>query len=251
MTTLPSDHPFRRHSLNLVAVKKGLVQLERAHRAAIKAGDQAATETLARFHMLAVSLMAEAHLRKILWDPDGFNDRERRLLRNVTSQLDRWEAAVEYAFRRHYSVPVHRELDEFTLGTVPFKQYQSVTNLLTSHLSVVIDDRNKTAHAQWAWHLNSKETAFVGPAPNPLNYRAIKARSDLIDCIGDLVHVLAVSEPTFQRDFDAIGAEINRLAALVEGSDYPAYVRELRRQNARFRSRLALQQPDGAQSDKR
>lgn len=251
MTTPPSNHPFRRHSANLVAVKKGLIQLERLHRAAIKGGDQAATETLARFHMLAVGLMAEARLRKILWDPDGFNDRERHLLRNVVSQLDRWEAAVEYAFRRHYAVPVHRDLDQFILGAVPFKQYHSVVDVLRSHLSVVIDDRNKTAHAQWAWHLNNKETAFVGQAPKPLNYRAIKARSDLIEDIGGLVNVLAVSEPTFQRDFAAISAEINRLATLVDGNDYPAYVRDLRRQSAASRRRLALQRPGGDQATKR
>lgn len=232
MSKLLASHPFRRHSANLVAVKKGLVQLERLHRAAIRRGDQAAIDTLARFHMFAVGLMAEARLRKILWDPDGFNDRERHLLRNVMSQLDRWAAAVEYAYRRHYSVPVHRDLDQFVLGAVPFKQFQSVLDVLKSHLSAVIDDRNKTAHAQWAWHLNNKETEFVGQAPKPLNYRAIKTRSDLIVSVGDLVHVLVVSEPTFQRDFDAISAEINRLAPLVDGNDYAAYVRDLRRQSA-------------------
>jgi hypothetical protein len=112
MSNLPADHPFRKHSANLVAVKKGLVQLERLHRNAIRVGDRAAVDAVARFHMLAVGLMAEARLRKILWDPTGFNDRERRLLLRET-QMNRWEAAVEYAFRRHYSVPVHRELDEF------------------------------------------------------------------------------------------------------------------------------------------
>lgn len=229
MSKLPADHPFRRHSANVAAVKKGLRPLERLHRAAIRKGDQPAIQTLARFHMLGVGLMAEAQLRAILWDPTGFNQRERDLLRNVSGQLSRWSATVEYAFRRHFSVPVHRDLDRFVLGQGPFDQFHAVLAILNSHLSVVIHDRNKTAHAQWAWHLNSKETSFVGPAPSPLNYRAIKARSDLIENIGKLVHVLAVSEPTVQRDFTAISSEINRLATLVDGNDYAAYVRELRR----------------------
>jgi hypothetical protein len=236
VTVLAAGHPFRRHSKNLVAVKKGLLQLERLHRAAIGAGDQPAVDTLARFHMLTVGLMAEAQMRKILWDPDGFNDRERRLLLR-THQLERWEAAVEYAFRRHYSVPVHRELDRFILGTIPFGQLQSVQELLNSHLSVVVDDRNKTAHAQWAWHLNNKETTFTERAPKPLNYLAIKTRSDLIGKIGDLVHALAVSEPTFQRDFDAISAEISRLVPLVDGNGYDKYARDARRRKAAFLAR--------------
>lgn len=247
MSKLPANHPFRRHAANLAAVKKGLRQLERLHRAAIRKGDQPAIETLARFHMLGVGLMAEAQLRAILWDPNGFNERERSLLRNVTGQLNRWGAAVEYAFRRHFSVPVHRDLDKFVLGGGPFEQFQTVLSVLNSHLSVVIDDRNRTAHAQWVWHLNNKETAFVGAAPRPLNYRAIKARSDLIVNIGKLVHVLAVSEPTFQRDFAAISSEINRLAPLVDGNDYAAYVRELRRTSAPLHRRLAGEEPQRAQ----
>jgi hypothetical protein len=52
--------------------------------------------------------------------------------------------------------------------------------------------------------------------------------------IADLVHVLAVSEPTFQRDFDAISSEIARLTPDADGHDYAAYVRDLRRSSAAF-----------------
>jgi hypothetical protein len=47
--------------------------------------------------------------------------------------------------------------------------FQAVLALLNSHLSLVIGDRNKTAHAQWVWFLNSKETGFVGAANDLLS----------------------------------------------------------------------------------
>lgn len=232
MTKLSPDHPFRRHAANLAEVKKGLVQIERLHRAEIRRGSAPAVATLARFHTVAVGLMAEARLRAILPDPDGFNDRERDLLRRVSTQFGRWQAAVEYAFRRHYDVPIHRDLDQFIIGTIPLAQFHAVMTLLEEHLRAAIEDRNKTAHAQWKWHLNSNETAFTGRAPTPLNYRAIKVRSDLIQHVGDLVHVLVVSQPTFQREFNGITAAISALVPLADGHDYAAYAGKVLRAKA-------------------
>jgi hypothetical protein len=182
--------------------------------------------------------MAEARLRKNLADPTGFNDKERKVLQRASTQLDRWTLSVELAFRRHYSVPIHRDLDEFQLGLPAFLKYRSVISLLDAHLASVIEDRNNTAHGQWAWHLNSKETAFVGPASEPLNYAAIKARSDLIEAVGDLVHILVVSEPTFERDFDVVAASIDRLSTRVEGAGYEDFARTLRSQEIESFRRL-------------
>lgn len=227
MTVLPRDHPFRRHAQNLRKVQSGLTQVEILHRAEIRRGNHALIEVLARLHMLTVGLMAEARLRTIVADPDGFNDRERALLARYP-QLDRWAAAVDYAFRRHYSVPIHRDLDQFILGGAPNGKRTTVLGLLDSHLADVITDRNKTAHGQWVWHLNNSESAFTRRANPPLNYRAIKARSDLLVQVGNLVHALVVSQPTFERDFAAISAKIDSLAAQVDGNDYPRYVQMLR-----------------------
>lgn len=233
MTKLPADHPYRKHAQNLAAVSKGLTQVERIHKDAIRKGDDTAIETVARLHMLTAGIAAEARLRKIYWDPDGFNDRERALLMSVRSQLDRWMAAVEYAFRRHYTVPIHQDVDQFTVGGSPFAQFTTLSGLIQNHLGDIIGDRNRTAHAQWKWHLNSKESQFTGRAASPLNYIQIKARSDLITSIGDLVNILAVSHPTFQRDFGLVYQESQRLAGLLAGSTYPAFAADLRSKRPR------------------
>lgn len=225
---LASDHPFRRHAQNLAAVSKGLTQMERVHKSAIRRGDTAAVEAVARLHMLNAGIAAEARLRKILWDPDGFNQRERELLASVRTQLDRWQAAVEYAFRRHYTVPIHQDIDQFTVGASPFDQFTALCDLIRDHLGEIVGDRNKTAHGQWVWHLNSNERGFTGLASPPLNYVQIKARSDLVVSIGDLVSILVVSHPTFLRDYSKEYAETQRLSGLLDGSTYHAFVSELR-----------------------
>lgn len=227
MSKLPKNHPYRRHAENFRTIAGGLTQAERQHKDAIRRGDSAATEFTARIHQLMVGLMAEAAIAKIVADPAGFNEKERELLLRE-KQLDRWLRSVELAFRRHYSVPLHLEIDSNTTTRAVAEQYTRIVGLLEGALRVIIADRNKLAHAQWKWKLNFKETTIEGPAPPPLNYRAIERRSRVIVAIAALIHDLVTSEPTFQRDYDAHFDEIIALQDRLEGEDYDDLVTQLR-----------------------
>lgn len=242
-TKLPPSHLFRRNSENLVAVRKGLTQAERWHKEAIRHGDPVAVDFAARIHTFMVGLTAECRLRKALTDTNGFNDREREIIR-TGSQLDQWKKAVEYAFRRHYSIPIHLKIEDAGISQDAVTQYRDLSDMLSIDLAAVIDDRNKTAHGQWEWHLNSKETAVTGKALTPLNYIQIRERSKIIGHIAELVHILAVSEPTFRRDYQAAHAEILKSKANLDGASYPEFVTSIR---SRRRSREG--QPSNAALD--
>ncbi|MEU8253335.1 hypothetical protein AB0C06_03580 [Micromonospora inaquosa] len=221
---------FEKHSENLAAIQRGLVQVERAHKQAIRSNDQAATDTLARLHMLMLGMSAEARLRKVIADPNGFNDRERQIIWRVSNQADRWLEAVEMAFRRHYAVLMHLPVDEASLGLPTFIRFQEVQCLLSGDLRPVTEDRNKTAHAQWAWRLKSrKENDFLSdPAPAPLNYCAIESRKKLIGIVGELVHLLVVSQPGFDRHYAALMKRLDESRLGLDGAEYPKLVAQLR-----------------------
>lgn len=227
MPYLPAGHPFRKHSANLRAVSAGLTQAERAHKASIRQSDIPSTEFSARIHQLMVGMLAEAHLRKIASDPDGFNPKERQLLSQERSQLDRWLRAVELAFRRHYSIPIHLDITASTASTAASGQYTNLNSLLRNDLNNVIQDRNKIAHGQWEWLLNNNETAFTGQAPLPLNYLASYRRSVVIKNLAGIIHVLVVSEPTFQRDYASFYQNITAMQSKINGADYPTFVLSL------------------------
>ncbi len=226
MTLSPKD-AYRRHSDNARALVKGLKQAERVHKVAIGSGNARAIDFAARIHHMTVGMMAEALLRKIISDPDGFNDRERRLLSQQRTQLDRWKNTVDLAFRRHYSVPIHLDVDETSAGHVVTAQHTMLLTLLENDLAEIIEDRNELTHGQWAWVLNSKETAFKNAAPAPLNYRAIEVRGKLVREIEALIRDLVISEPTFARDHPQHLAAIQVLRADLAGSDYPQLVKEI------------------------
>jgi hypothetical protein len=226
--SIPSDHPYRKHSANARRVGKGLTQAERAHKSAIGGGDAVAIDFAARVHHMTVGLLAEGLLRKTIADPAGFNDRERKLLGQERSQLERWKTAVELSFRRQYVVPIHLTVDASSTSPAIASQYNNVLGLLDVDLAEIIEDRNKIAHGQWAWLLNSKETRFKAPAPPPLNYRAIEVRSKLVREIDALIRDLVVSEPTFARDYKVRYDRTQSLKADLDGSDYSDLVTQLK-----------------------
>lgn len=61
-----------------------------------------------------------------------------------------------------------------------------------------------------------------------MNYRAIEHRSKAIGGIVALVTDLVVSEPTFQRDYQAHFEEIVRHRKRFDGTDYPQLTAQLR-----------------------
>lgn len=174
-----------------------------------------------------IGLLAEAHLRKIISDPGGFNPKERKLLSRERTQLDRWLRAVELAFRRHYSVPLHLEIAVSTTATGVPTQYGTIANLLRNDLNTVIQDRNKLAHAQWKWSLNNGETSFTGTADPPLNYLASRRRGIVISHLAEIIQALVVSEPTFRRDYERLYNAITTAQACIDGTDYPEFARSL------------------------
>ena len=225
---LPADHPFRKHSQNLSALISGLRQAERIHKQMIRQRDEPGVAFSRRMHSLMVGMIAEARLRKITHDPQGFNERERKLIAGSKSQIDRWKSAVDFAFRRQYAVPMHLEIQDSDVDATVISRYGIILDMLDDDLKPIIEGRNKTAHGQWIWELNNPETQFKGPAEDPMNYLAIWRRGEIIDNLAEIVHVLIVSEPAFQRDFDRLYGKVSATRCAIDGNDYPEFEAKIR-----------------------
>jgi hypothetical protein len=226
----PRNAEFTKHCENLAAVKKSLVQIERAHKDAIRDNDLPLVETLQRMHFMLLGILAEATLRKITVDPIGFNDREREIIWRAGSQLNRWLESVELAARRHYVVPIHKDVDETSIGISEFDRYREIRTLLEGDLRPVIEDRNGIVHGQWVWRLKSgKENEFRTDKPSTTpNYCSLRSQKNLIITIGEIVHLFAVSEPAFDRDYLSLVLRITAAKRDLGGTSYAAWAKQLR-----------------------
>ena len=231
MTNFPTSVEFSKHVENLNAVLAALTQFQRAHKRAIRAGDQPGEQAMRKVHTLLLGVYAEARLRKIIRDPTGFSEQERATIWLERSQKDRWLAAVDLAVRRHYLVLPQQSLSE-GLSPDVLARVDEVKRLLNKDLEPVITDRNRLAHGQWIWQLASQEDDrfTVAQASYDYNYVALQARFDLLDLIGRLVNALCVSEPTFTRDFDALMVRVAKAKTRLGGAGYQDLAAQLRRQ---------------------
>lgn len=225
----PASTEFSKFSDNLRSIDAALTQIERAHKRAVRENDAPSLSAFRKIHLLTVGVRAEAALRKIVQDPTGFNARERALIWKSTSQGDRWDLAVDLAARRHYQVPVHLEISDVAPPDVA-DRIDVTKALLREELAPVITDRNKLAHGQWVWQLRSREDEkFLQDQQKfEYNYVEIHARHQLLKSIAQLVHALAVSDPTFQREFVRIAEEIDAARERINAPGYAEYVVALR-----------------------
>lgn len=230
MTSYPSSQAFSKHTDNFRAIVTALTQVERVHKRAIRESDEPTEKAMRVVHTLALGVYAEARLRKILEDPTGFNDRERQLIWLERSQDKRWLAAVDSAARRHYKVMSHQNLTE-VIPAQALDRINAVSALLRDDLAPVITDRNRLAHGQWIHQLKSRsENVFIdNPRTYDYNYVALHARKQLLDFVARTVNVLAVSEPTFDRDFGDLMGKIDRAKAGLGGDRYAQFASQLRR----------------------
>lgn len=192
------------HVENLRAIEDAMEHISRSLRAAISQADDNTVSALVRLYAFLVGAWTECRLRKLLYEPRGFTEHERETINAKNTQLNKWLAAVELAFRSQYGVP-RAALSEGTLSHATHSRYTTLISLLSDDLRSIIELRNKLAHGQWVYPLNSDENDVAQEQMNALrteNVLTLQFKKTLLSYLSDAVHDLVVSRPTFERDFD-------------------------------------------------
>lgn len=251
----PSDL-YRFHCENLRQVGVGLDRTALQLRRAISSADAITEASLLRLYALLLGSWAECRLKKVLYEPTGFNDIERGDIRRLDSQIDRWIGAVERAFRKRFGVS-KAPLDPSTLPFAAAARFREANVLLNDQLRPVIELRNKFAHGQWAYLLtNDEEEVSSAQMANfkRENFLSLQIKRDLIAYLAAVVNDLVVSS-AFDRDFDyhhkLIGYAQQRLS-IQRYEDYCSRIRA-RRKRPGLRIGCATEdtKEDGAEPDVR
>lgn len=202
--TLSPDKLYKAHVLNLRAVNSGILHVERELRAAIATEDERSAETLLKLLLLLTGAWAECRLRKLQYEPAGFDDNDRPAISSGRSQLERWQAALEVGYSKRYSVR-RAQLSQETLSATAWLRFCSILDLVQTELKPVIEMRNTLAHGQWARPLNSDENDISGAmltSINAENALSVRFKLYLLEAISDLIHDLVSTQGAFERDYD-------------------------------------------------
>ncbi len=221
---------YSHHVANLREIELALSHTARLARTAIASCDpQQSLRSLLRLYALLIGAWAECRLRKLLHEEFGFNDKEREAILGKSTQLEQWQETVDSAFRKHHGV-TKAPLDERVLGVAHAARRAALHDALSNELRIVIEIRNKLAHGQWVYPLNSEGTA-VEPDKyrqiNKENFQSLQLKFHLLGHLADAIHDLVVSPQTFERDFEAHFRKLFQVRTNLVTKDYVKYEKSL------------------------
>lgn len=230
------------HVANLQELNTALSNVARLARSAIASGDpQKSLRTLLRTYSFLIGAWAECRLQKLLHEEFGFSDSERAEIHAKNTQLEQWKHTIDLAFRKHHGIS-NAPLDERVLGVAHDARRKALHKVLDQELRIIIEIRNKLAHGQWIYPLNSDGTGVESSKYqdiNQENLQTLQFKISLIGHMADMVHDLVVSPTTFERDFETHFRKLYQVRTNMRTKSYAKYEAALvkSRQQARVARR--------------
>ena len=221
---------YQFHVANLREIDHAMDKIARSLRTSISQGDEATVSAFMRLYALLLGTWAECRLRKLIYEPQGFTDTERETIQAESTQLKQWQKAVEVAFRRQYQIP-KAILSASVLSHSAYSRFDTLSKMLTNDLGSIIELRNKLAHGQWYYPLNSEGNDIAQEQMDALrieNLLSLQFKKTLLESLSSAIHDLVVSKPTFERDFDNHLRVIAETQRNLKNRDYIKWAESMR-----------------------
>lgn len=237
----PAKKLYQFHVANLQEIDRAMDKIARFLRMAISQNDEITASAFMRLYALLLGAWAECRLRKLVYEPKGFDETERNIVKSESTQLEQWQKAVEVAFRRQYKIP-KAVLSASVLSHSAYSRYVTLSDMLTNDLGSVIELRNKLAHGQWVYPFNSEGDDVAKEQMNALrveNLLSLQFKKTLLETLSSAIHDLVVSKPTFERDFDDHIRVIVETQRNLKNRDYKSWAENMRQKYERGKVKKA------------
>jgi hypothetical protein len=230
---------YQFHVANLREIDRAMERVARSLRTAISQNDKITMSSFRCLYALLLGAWAECRLRKLIYEPHGFDDVERNEICNESTQLGQWQKAVDLAFRSQYKIK-KAPLSIDVLPHSAYSRYSTLLDMLVNDLGSIIELRNKLAHGQWFYPLNNEGNDVAQKQMNALrveNLLSLQFKKKLLESLSAVIHDLVVSKPTFERDFDHHLRLITETQRNLKNRDYETWAESLRQKYQRGRAK--------------
>lgn len=222
------------HSENLKSLDSALTQIALSAKEAIRQKQNVRILFYNRLYALTLGAWAEVRLKKLLCDVGGFPEKIRKKVETEKTLFDQWSMCVEAAFSHKYNaIPAK-------LPKTAKLRYASIIEFMRTHLEPTITIRNKLAHGQWIYPLNSDCTNVETESKKTLqqqNIMGLQYKKEMLNAVASIIHDLVVSRPTFERDFDKHFQKIEDIERDLSTRTYQAYEKSLLSRYARGKTK--------------
>lgn len=225
-------------------LESAITSVELSLKQAIRKQDDGKVEVFTRLLNHLICAWIEVRILKLLNEPKAFTESEIETVlysrvqpTKLGRQLnDKWKTALTIAFSKAY--PNKTPSND--------SRYQYLIDLIGSDFLESIEERNRLAHGQWKFAFTSDLTKINQDITDRINYENIvklQAKHRIFVDISQIIHDLAVSEPTFDRDFDKYYKKVRENKLLYEKTSYETYKKTLIASFERGKKRSNVKKP--------
>lgn len=211
---------------NLRSIEQAVEHVKKVLKQSLAQSSKSEQETYHSLLVLMIAAWTEARLSKLLEEWNAFTPLELEVIKMQESHTDKWLRVIKLSFSKHYQVP-EATLNETTLGREVFKKYTFLREIIERDIKPITEIRNKIAHGEWMYFFNSKGTGLNAVNKALLdseNYLTLNFKQQMIQHFCSLIHDLATSKKTFERDFELNLKKLMDVKSRLKNHDFQVYV---------------------------
>jgi len=180
-----------------------------------------------------VTCWSEVRILKLTHEQSAFTQREIDQIKSSRTLKGKWLSALNISICKAYNINITNDqsLISRKLDFTPRRRYEGLIDLIQNDLLESISVRNRIAHGQWwiAFTRDLKNTSKKLTAKlHKENIVNLQLQLKLFISLGQIIHDLAVSPATFERDFDINYKKIEQQRNNLHNRDYNKYKQKMR-----------------------
>ncbi|WP_282080203.1 hypothetical protein [Aquimarina algiphila] len=234
---------YKKWCENVIALESAIEQLQKDLRIIISKEQKDNEYSYTKLLSYLVVCWCEARVIKLIYEPEytftnkkgtftkkkSFSEQEIEKIINSSTLKDKWITALQIGISKAYGII----LDKKFPNSLPFTvraRYLVIIDLIENDLLPSIELRNRIAHGQWKQAFTNDLSAFSQPHTTALrkeNIVSLQLNFGIFKHLAQLIHDLASSPLTFERDFDSNYQIIEQNKLNLNSRDYKKYCEKL------------------------
>lgn len=225
------DNLYLQHCENLRMIERAISCVQLALRNYISLEDGVNSQIYTRLLSHLVNTWVEVRLLKLTYEPFAFSDDKKLEILKGGSLEDKWKIALDNSFCKAFKLTDKNKI--MTSNTVQFtarKRYEALKQLIEKDLLSSAEVRNRIAHGQWKFAFTFDLLKISSDLMREIkkeNILTLQFRLALFKSMGQIIHDLAVSKKTFERDFDENYGKIEVQLQNSKNVDFRLYKKKL------------------------
>jgi hypothetical protein len=212
---------YSKHCDNLRALESAISSIQITLRDYISRCDERNSDIYTKILAHLVNSWVEVRILKLIYEEGAFSEVE--IKKVIKCNLnDKWKKSLEIAYRKGFCISNSTPIND--------NRYSALLRIIDNYLLPSSQMRNRLAHGQWVFAFKNSVLDVDEQLTTDIrndNILKIQLRFRIFKDLSQIIHDLAVSAPTFERDFDKNFGKIKEKQQQLINKKYDVYVETL------------------------